>query len=332
MKYAELEDFIENRMRMSHVYQPVMLMALLGRGGRSSTEEIAKTILQHDDSQIEYYEKIVGNMVGRVLRNHGLVKKEGSDYFLCADEKLNESQRTRLLELCRVKLEEYKAKRGEQFWQHRKTSAGYISGSLKFEVLKAAQFHCELCGVSADVRALEVDHIIPRTLGGTDDPSNLQALCYSCNSMKRDRDDTNFRQIRASFKRTESDCPFCQVPKQLLIHENELAFAIRDAFPVTPLHTLVTVKRHIPEFFSLSRPEANAYTEILRLAKQDILREDLDVSGFNVGINEGEAAGQTVTHCHIHLIPRRKGDVENPAGGVRNIIPGKGPYQPCKRS
>src|SRR6516164_9717534 len=110
MNYSDYENFIRNRMRMPHVYQPVMLMMLLEGGGKASTTEIAKAILNHDESQIEYYEKIVGNMVGRVLRNHGLVKKEGSDYFLCADEKLNESQRTRLLELCRVKLEEYKAK------------------------------------------------------------------------------------------------------------------------------------------------------------------------------------------------------------------------------
>jgi 5-methylcytosine-specific restriction endonuclease McrA len=92
-----------------------------------------------------------------------------------------------LVELCQKKLTEYEAKRGEQIWQHRKLSSGYISGTLRFEVLKKAQFHCELCGISAAIRALEVDHIVPRNLGGTDDPNNLQALCYSCNSMKRDK-------------------------------------------------------------------------------------------------------------------------------------------------
>ena len=163
-------------MRMSHVYQPVMLMTLLKSGGKASTTRIAKAILDHDESQIEYYEKIVGNMVGRVLRSHGLVKKEGSDYVLCLDTKLTKKETAHLVELCREKLTEYEAKRGEQIWQHRKISSGYISGTLKFEVLKNAQFHCELCGISADVRALEVDHIIPRNLSGTDDPSNLQAL------------------------------------------------------------------------------------------------------------------------------------------------------------
>jgi ATP adenylyltransferase len=324
MNYRDCEDFIQNRMRMSHVYQPVMLMTLLKNDGKASTTRIAKAILEHDESQIEYYEKIVGNMVGRILRSHGLVKKEGSDYLLCLDEKLTKKETAHLVELCREKLTEYEAKRGEQIWQHRKLSSGYISGTLKFEVLKKAQFHCELCGISADVRALEVDHIIPRNLGGTDDPSNLQALCYSCNSMKRDRDETDFRKVRESYNLPVDGCLFCNFPKEQVLCENELAFAIRDAFPVTPLHTLVIPKRHVSEVFDLSRPETNAYNELLRRAKRDIEQRDPEVAGFNVGINNGEVAGQTVEHCHLHLVPRRAGDVENPVGGIRNVIPGKG--------
>src|SRR5215469_2697103 len=270
MNYRECEDFIQNGMRMSHVYQPVMLMTLLEGGGKASTAAIAKAILEHDESQIEYYEKIVGSMVGRVLRGHGVVRKDGTDYSLCLDENLTESETARLVELCREKLAEYEAKRGEQIWQHRKLSSGYISGTLRYEVLKKAQFHCELCGISADVRALEVDHIVPRNLGGTDDPSNLQALCYSCNSMKRDRDETDFRKVRESFNRPLVDCPFCNLAKERILFENELALAIRDAFPVTTLHTLVIPKRHVLEVFDLSRPETNAYNELLTRAKEEI--------------------------------------------------------------
>ena len=78
------------------------------------------------------------------------------------------------------------AKRGQAIWSHRGKSAGYISGTLRFEVLKKASFHCELCCISADQKALEVDHIVPCNHGGTDDPDNLQALCFGCNAMKRD--------------------------------------------------------------------------------------------------------------------------------------------------
>jgi diadenosine tetraphosphate (Ap4A) HIT family hydrolase/5-methylcytosine-specific restriction endonuclease McrA len=323
MNYRECEDFIQNRMRMSHVYQPVMLMTLLKLGGKASTTAIAKAILDHDESQIEYYEKIVGNMVGRVLRNHGLVKKEGSNYLLCLDEGLDDTEIAHLVELCEKKLTEYEAKRGEQIWHHRKLSSGYISGTLRFDVLKKAQFHCELCGISADIRALEVDHIVPRNLGGTDDPNNLQALCYSCNSMKRDRDETDFGKVRESFNLRVEDCPFCNLPKERILYENELAVAIRDAFPVTPLHTLVIPKRHVTEIFDLSRPETNAYNELMKKTKRNIEQTDASVSGFNVGVNNGRAAGQTVEHCHVHLIPRRVGDVENPVGGIRKAISAK---------
>ena len=77
MNYEQLVDFLQNRMKMSHVYQPVMLMTLLQQGGRCSTTEIARSILAHDQSQVEYYEDVTKNMVGRVLRNHGIVEKEG---------------------------------------------------------------------------------------------------------------------------------------------------------------------------------------------------------------------------------------------------------------
>jgi diadenosine tetraphosphate (Ap4A) HIT family hydrolase/5-methylcytosine-specific restriction endonuclease McrA len=323
MNHGDLEDFIQNRMRMSHVYQPVMLMTLLEQGGKASTKDIAKAILEHDESQIEYYEKIVGNMVGRVLRSHGLVKREGGDYSLCLDDKPTKAETAHLIDLCRQELTEYESKRGEKIWLHRKLSSGYISGTLRYEVLKQAQFHCELCGISGDIRALEVDHIIPRNLGGPDDPSNLQALCYSCNSMKRDRDQTDFRKVRESYSFRADGCPFCHIPKERILNENELAFAIRDAVPVTQLHTLVIPKRHTSDLFELSRPETNAYNELLKEMKQEILQTDAKVAGFNVGINNGAAAGQTVKHCHIHLIPRRAGDVKHVAGGIRNVIPGK---------
>lgn len=232
-----------------------------------------------------------------------------------------------MVQLCEGKLDEYKAKRGRRIWQHRKLSAGYISGTLGYEVLKRARFRCELCGVSADVRALEVDHIVPRNRGGSDDVDNLQALCYSCNSMKRDRDSTDFRKVRESYEYREPGCVFCEVPKERVIRENELAYAIRDAFPVAALHTLMIPKRHTPDYFALGRPEINACNQLLEEERRSISERDESVEGFNVGINNGEAAGQTIFHCHIHLIPRKKGDIEDPTGGVCNVIPGKGTYR-----
>ncbi len=121
-------------------------------------------------------------------------------------------------------------------------------------------------------------------------------------------------------------CLFCDIPRERVIADNELAYAIRDGFPVTPLHTLVIPKRHVDTYFDLREDEVLACNRLLQELRAAISAEDPTVDAFNIGMNAGESAGQTIFHCHIHLIPRRKGDVENPRGGVRHLIPGKGFY------
>lgn len=116
------------------------------------------------------------------------------------------------------------------------------------------------------------------------------------------------------------------MPEERIISKNNYAYAIRDGFPITPLHTLIIPKRHTADYFDLSKDELLACDELLREIKKDIQIEDPTVDGFNIGINSGVSAGQTIFHCHIHLIPRRTGDVENPRGGIRHTIPGKGFY------
>jgi ATP adenylyltransferase len=122
------------------------------------------------------------------------------------------------------------------------------------------------------------------------------------------------------------NCLFCEIPQERIIASNDLAYAIRDGFPVTLLHTLIIPKRHAVDYFELTKDELFACHELIHQLKESILKEDPAVIAFNIGMNAGEAAGQTVFHCHIHLIPRRKGDVENPRGGVRHLIPNKGFY------
>ena len=125
----------------------------------------------------------------------------------------------------------------------------------------------------------------------------------------------------------ENGCPFCEIPEIRIIEENQLAYAIRDGFPVTDMHTLIIPKRHAVTYFELGQAEINACNQLIVHAKKNIEQNDTTVSGFNIGINNGASAGQTVFHCHIHLIPRREGDVENPRGGVRHVIPNKGIYK-----
>ena len=120
------------------------------------------------------------------------------------------------------------------------------------------------------------------------------------------------------------DCIFCR-PQRPILAETKLSLAILDGFPVSKGHTLVIPKRHVASPWEMTTEE---YTDAFALVRQvkDILQEQFSPQGFNVGVNCAEAAGQTVFHAHIHLIPRYTGDVPNPRGGVRNIIPGKGNY------
>ena len=326
MNFPDLKHFLIKRMRMSHIYQPVMLMTLLKEGGVASIENLSKKLLIEDKSQQEYYGNITRNMVGRVLNNHGIVQKDGKIFKLRNYETYTEDQRIELIQICQEKLNEYIEKRGKRIFEHRRKSAGYISGSIRYNVLKDAKFRCELCGVSADTKALEVDHIMPRNKGGSDDISNLQALCYSCNAMKRDKDSTDFRKVKESYEVREEGCLFCEIQKERILDEDNLFYVIRDGFPVTDLHTLVIPKRHVETYFDLYQPELNSCNRMIQKYKQQIENEDESVKGFNIGINNGEVSGQTIFHCHIHLIPRREGDVKNPRGGVRGVIPNKQGY------
>lgn len=121
-------------------------------------------------------------------------------------------------------------------------------------------------------------------------------------------------------------CPFCTPDSLTVVAGSQLAFAVRDANPVTSLHTLILPRRHVSAYFDLFLPEVLAVDELLRQLRDEITAEDHTVRGFNVGINVGATAGQTIPHCHVHLIPRRRGDVPDPWGGVRAIIPGKAHY------
>tara|TARA_B100001175_G_C19342188_1_gene558010 strand:- start:146 stop:547 length:402 start_codon:yes stop_codon:yes gene_type:complete len=121
-------------------------------------------------------------------------------------------------------------------------------------------------------------------------------------------------------------CLFCNTKEKEYIFENELVYATYDSYPVTKFHILIIPKRHVKNYFDLTNDELIACNKIIILSKNKIEKEDLSVKGFNVGSNIGREAGQSIDHCHIHLIPRREGDVKNPQGGVRGVIPSKQHY------
>ena len=144
--------------------------------------------------------------------------------------------------------------------------------------------------------------------------------------MKRDRDKTDFREVAASYSFRQEGCPFCEIEPNRIVAQNELSYSVRDRFPVSEHHSLFIPKRHVVDYFDLYQPELNAINRLLSDTKTKISAADPLVVAFNVGTNVGAEAGQTIFHCHVHLIPRRRGDVPNPRGGVRGVIPEKQSY------
>ena len=120
-------------------------------------------------------------------------------------------------------------------------------------------------------------------------------------------------------------CTFCSLPPGRIRGENELAVWIRDAFPVSPGHSLIIPKRHIRSFFDATEEERSALMALVEQAKE-VAGTEFGPDGYNIGINDGQAAGQTVPHLHIHLIPRFKGDQPDPRGGIRWLFPDKANY------
>ena len=122
-------------------------------------------------------------------------------------------------------------------------------------------------------------------------------------------------------------CLFCNISLSGIVYENDFAYVSYDSYPVSKFHCLIIPKRHIKDYFDLSNEELIACNNLIKIIKKEIINKDKTVKGFNLGTNIGKISGQSIMHCHFHLIPRREGDVENPQGGVRSVIPQKQHYK-----
>ena len=128
-------------------------------------------------------------------------------------------------------------------------------------------------------------------------------------------------------KDPNNPCLFCNAKESGIAAENEFAYASYDSYPVSNFHCLIIPKRHVKDYFEMSDEELLACNDLITKIKNEILAKDKTVKAFNIGTNAGKMSGQSIMHCHIHLIPRREGDVENPQGGVRSVIPKKQHYK-----
>lgn len=126
-----------------------------------------------------------------------------------------------------------------------------------------------------------------------------------------------------------ADCLLCELPgdKFTILDENDLCLVLEDSYPVSEGHCLVIPRRHAPTFFEMNAEEIVAVKELLHRSKARLQEMDDSITGFNIGMNCGKSGGQSVFHAHVHFIPRRDGDQENPQGGVRKIFPEKAQYK-----
>ena len=128
-------------------------------------------------------------------------------------------------------------------------------------------------------------------------------------------------------KDPNNPCLFCNTRKSGFTLQNELAYASYDTYPVSKHHCLIIPKRHIKDFFELTDKELLACNDLIKKVKDEIKKKDPNINGFNLGTNIGNVSAQSILHCQFHLIARRLGDVENPQGGVRSVIPNKQHYK-----
>lgn len=325
MNFKSLKDFLIHRMSMSHIYQPLVIRTLLENNGIASVRKIAKEVLSYDEAQVEYYIKIVKRWPKVTLSKHGIIDASQKGYFRLNInlDSTSEVEREELIKICNDKIREYVSNYKGIIGDYRYNPDDLSSSSVRYLVLKLAHGRCALCGASVKDTPIDIDHIIPRNKGGTNDISNLQALCFRCNRAKRDRDSQDFRDF--GFNESVTGCDFCNLGSRV-IHSYNTAHCIYDAFPVTAKHSLIIPMGHVVTINDLSMSEINDLFHLAKYVKQDLKSADTSIAGFNLGVNEGDAAGQTVSHLHLHVIPRRLGDVADPRGGVRGVIPGRASY------
>lgn len=197
MKPSELMDFVKNRMRMSHVYQPFVIIELIEAGGQATIRQLAQAMAAKDEALLLQYEERIGRYPMRVLKQHGVITKDRNGLVSLNVENMTYEQRAELRAECERRIGEFLSQRGLNTWNHSFIETDPVPNTIRYEVLKRDGSRCLLCGVSAKEAVMHVDHIVPRSRGGSNAMENLQTLCWQCNNGKGNQDDENFRNWSA---------------------------------------------------------------------------------------------------------------------------------------
>ncbi len=177
-------------MRMSHIYQPLLIRLLVESGGQATLRQLAKEFSSFDEAQVRMYEDRLKKMPVPVLKRHNIVSKSGNLISLNVAE-LSLEERRSIISECEVKISEFIRARGLTTWSGL-LELDPVPESIRYQVLKRDR-RCQLCGGGPEASPLQVDHIVPRSQGGSNDISNLQVLCALCNRGKSNKDDEDFR-------------------------------------------------------------------------------------------------------------------------------------------
>jgi len=189
---ADLMNFIRSKMRMSHIYQPVVIRSLLDSGNVATVRQLALDLLSSDEAQIRYYEDRIKKMPLPVLRRHGVISTDRDGVVRLNVDRMTFEQRAELRAACDQAIGDFLSRRGLATWDNRLLELEPVPESVRYEVLKR-DGRCLLCGATPQEERLEVDHIKPRSKGGGNDVDNLQTLCGRCNRGKSNRDESDFR-------------------------------------------------------------------------------------------------------------------------------------------
>ena len=221
-KHSEVDllvDFIENKMRMSHIYQPLLIRLLVESGGSSTIRDLALRFVTFDEAELKAMEGILKKMPVPVLKRRGFVDKQGDLVSLLVKVKDLKDKAT-ILRACENRLSDYLEKKGENVWSY-KWISNPVRNSIRYKVLADGGNRCALCGISANERPSDVDHIIPSSMGGSSSYENLQVLCSKCNRAKGNTDNKDFREVatpeqRESLKTMHSTLLKGSIPSTLV--------------------------------------------------------------------------------------------------------------------
>lgn len=307
---------------MSEIYQPAVIRTLLKNNGKASLKEIAEFIAPLDEEIVNYYIGKLKINPKEVLQKHGIaeIKPKSNNFTALGEFEYTKEEKEELIALCDQKIHSWLLKNASVEAQY----AGL--GRLRHHLI-ADHRYCVMCGLTPEDKVkLDVDHIIPRSLGGTNEITNLQVLCHRCNRGKGNSLIISAAEARKKVIAPHENCVFCALPEKRILYNTPKFKIISDAFPVTEGHTLIIPHRHVESAMTLTVEEFKEIHGAVAIVKSHLHSKHKGIDGFNLGFNVGEAAGQTVMHAHFHVIPRRKGDVVEPRGGIRGVIPAKQKY------